>query len=92
MAKAEASVEELVGMIEREELLLAAEQGLPTAQNNLAIFYERNEQLVEAANWYRKAANQGFANAQASLGVASRTIALIQNGIRCSWPQRSCGS
>jgi hypothetical protein len=26
------------------------------------------------------------------LVVASRTIALIQNGIRCSWPERSCGS
>ena len=24
--------------------------------------------------------------------VASRMIALTQNGIRCSWPERSCGS
>ena len=27
-----------------------------------------------------------------SLIVASRTIALTQNGIRCSWPERSCAS
>ena len=27
-----------------------------------------------------------------ALTVASRTIALIQNGIHCSWPERSCGS
>ena len=26
------------------------------------------------------------------LAVASRMIALTQNGIRCSWPERSCGS
>jgi hypothetical protein len=26
------------------------------------------------------------------LSVASRMIALTQNGIRCSWPERSCGS
>jgi chitinase len=26
------------------------------------------------------------------IGVASRMIALTQNGIRCSWPERSCGS
>ena len=26
------------------------------------------------------------------LGVASRMIALTQNGIRFSWPERSCGS
>jgi hypothetical protein len=26
------------------------------------------------------------------LGVASRMIALTQNGIRCSWPERSCAS
>jgi tRNA G46 methylase TrmB len=24
--------------------------------------------------------------------VASRMIALTRNGIRCSWPERSCGS
>jgi hypothetical protein len=27
-----------------------------------------------------------------SISVASRMIALTQNGIRCSWPERSCGS
>ena len=27
-----------------------------------------------------------------ALDVASRMIALTQNGIRCSWPERSCGS
>jgi choline dehydrogenase len=27
-----------------------------------------------------------------SLAVASRMIALTQNGIRCSWPERSCAS
>jgi hypothetical protein len=32
------------------------------------------------------------AMAQTYLGVASRMIALTRNGIRCSWPERSCGS
>jgi hypothetical protein len=34
----------------------------------------------------------GTTNINYSLSVASRMIALTQNAIRCSWPERSCAS
>jgi TPR repeat protein len=51
----------------------AAEQGLDTAQFNLAQRYGDGmgapRDLKVAADWYRRAANQGMAEAQNSLGV-----------------------
>ena len=52
---------------------LAAEQGLPVAQNALAAMYESGTGVAQdyktAAKWYRAAARQGFARAQFNLGV-----------------------
>ena len=49
-----------------------AEQGEPTAQSRLAGLYERGagveQDLVEAAHWYRRAAEGGDAMAQHDLG------------------------
>jgi TPR repeat protein len=44
------------------------------AQYNLGVCYDKGEGVskdpVEAAKWYRKAAEQNFANAQYNLGVS----------------------
>jgi hypothetical protein len=51
----------------------AAEQGNPTAQNNLGVKYFNGQGVQqdykEAAMWYRKAAEQGNASAQSNLGL-----------------------
>ena len=50
---------------------VAAKQGHPTAQNNLASMYERGQGMArdwaEAAHWYRAAAEQGNPVAQCNL-------------------------
>ena len=50
-----------------------AEGGDPEAQNSLGEIYAEGKQVrsdyVEAANWYRKAADQGLAKAQHNLAV-----------------------
>ena len=50
-----------------------AEQGLPEAQVNLGLMYDRGQgvpqDFAEALKWYRKAAEQGFAEAQTNLGI-----------------------
>ena len=49
----------------------AAEQGVATAQYNLGVHYLEGEGVekdsVEAVAWFRKAADQGFPNAQKAL-------------------------
>ena len=62
----------------------AAEQGLATAQNNLAWLLQQKpeateEDLEQAARWYRAAANQGHADAQYNLGL---TIFRGQGGLK----------
>ncbi len=56
----------------REFRTLAA-QGTASAQNNLALMYDKGlgvpQDYAEAAKWYRKAAAQGVAKAQYNLGV-----------------------
>ena len=55
-----------------EALRLAAEQGNADAQYNLAVMYANGlgvpQDDAEAVRWYRRAADQGMANAQAALG------------------------
>jgi hypothetical protein len=50
-----------------------AEQGLPEAQFNLGLMYDKGQGVpqdyAEAVKWYRKAAEQGFAEAQTNLGI-----------------------
>ena len=51
-----------------------AEAGDPAAQNNLGVFYETGSGLLstqdaEAKHWYRKAAEQGVAEAQYNLAA-----------------------
>ena len=50
-----------------------AEQGLPAAQYNLGVMYDKGQGVAqnyaEAVKWYRKAAEQGHAKAQSNLGV-----------------------
>src|SRR3989337_314459 len=49
-----------------------AEQGLPEAQFNLGLMYDKGQGVpkdyAEAVKWYRKAAEQGFAEGQYNLG------------------------
>ena len=49
-----------------------AEQGLPEAQFNLGLMYDKGQGVpqdyAEAVKWYRKAAEQGSAEAQYNLG------------------------
>jgi uncharacterized protein len=45
-----------------------AERGDPMAQWLIGGLYERGEDYAEAIRWYRKAADQGFADAECSLG------------------------
>ena len=47
-----------------------AEEGDAEAQSMLGFEYELKQDLKEAAKWYRKAAEQGIADAQFRLGVA----------------------
>ena len=53
---------------------MAAERGVPRAQNNLGASYSAGlgvpQDYTEALKWYRKAADQGDSNAQHNLGVA----------------------
>lgn len=54
---------------------IAAEKGVPAAQNRLAIFIENGHGNVqgnpdEAVVWYRKAAEKGFITAQVNLGLS----------------------
>ena len=48
-----------------------AEQGNPSAQYDLGVLYEKGRGVakdeVEAATWYRKAADQGYEQAQRAL-------------------------
>jgi len=50
-----------------------AEEGLPEAQFNLGLMYDKRQGVpqnyAEAVKWYRKAAEQGFAEAQTNLGI-----------------------
>ena len=50
-----------------------AEQGHQKAQFNLGVLYERGERvdqdLVRAADWYRRAAESGLAAAQVNIGL-----------------------
>src|SRR5271155_3469828 len=56
---------------------LAASRGDATSQNNLGAIYDKGngvaQDYVEAVKWYRKAADQGFAQAQANLGLCTST-------------------
>ena len=56
-----------------DETKAAAEQGDAVAQNNLGYMYDNGygvpENDAEAIKWYRKAADQGHANAQYNLGL-----------------------
>ena len=53
----------------------AAEQGLPSAQHNLAHMYEMGQgvpadyAMSAAVMWYRRAAEQGYSAAQLNLGA-----------------------
>ncbi|NDA68758.1 MAG: sel1 repeat family protein, partial [Verrucomicrobia bacterium] len=54
---------------------LAAAQGLPDAQYNLAICYSKGEGVAKkdlkiACEWFRRAALQGDAQSQSRLGLA----------------------
>jgi TPR repeat protein len=55
----------------------AADQGLASAQANLAAIYAKGEGILQdyaaAAYWYRKAAHQGNARAQFALGFMYQT-------------------
>jgi S1-C subfamily serine protease len=50
-----------------------AEQGHPSAQNNLGVMYDKGQGVTKdyetAVKWYRLAAEQGLASAQKNLGV-----------------------
>src|SRR4030043_216659 len=50
-----------------------AEQGLPEAQFNLGLMYDKGQGVpqdyAEAVKWYRKAAEQGNTSAQFNLGL-----------------------
>ena len=56
-----------------EDVQVLAKKGEPVAQNALGLFYVHGQGVaqdyVEAANWFRKAAEQGYADAQFNLGV-----------------------
>ena len=58
---------------EFETLLKAAKDGNPEAQNNVGLAYDEGHGVaiddVEAAIWYRRAADQGLAMAQYNLGL-----------------------
>lgn len=62
---------------------LAADQGLPEAQQKLALAYARGEgvprNVPEAVDWWLRAARQGHADSQYNLGVI---YALGRDGIR----------
>ena len=51
---------------------LAADQGLPDAQNGLGLMYKRGLGVLqdheEAVKWYQLAADQGYSVAQFNLG------------------------
>jgi hypothetical protein len=52
-----------------EELMRLAEQGDAAAQMKVGLAYDNENNQVEAARWYRLAANQGVSEAQNNLGV-----------------------
>lgn len=53
-----------------KELTANAEKGNASAQNDLGVFHERVlNDPEEAFKWYRKSAEQGFAEAQGRLGL-----------------------
>jgi TPR repeat protein len=57
-----------------ELIRLSAEQGFPTAQYNMGIILETgylwiNKDEKQALEWYRKAANQGCAEAKTAVGI-----------------------
>lgn len=56
-----------------KEWLPLAELGDVEAQYNLGVMYDEGagmeQDLAEAAKWYRKAAEQGFMDAQTNLGI-----------------------
>lgn len=54
---------------EQIHLYHMATQGLPEAQNALGIIYDSTQAHAEAVKWYRKAAEQGYVNAQYNLGI-----------------------
>ncbi|MDR1828983.1 MAG: sel1 repeat family protein [Methylobacteriaceae bacterium] len=59
------------------DIILAAERGDAKAQYDLGRMYFRGDQISrnpdEAVNWYRKAAEQGLADAQYTLGLSYLT-------------------
>jgi TPR repeat protein len=76
---------------------MAAERGHPSAQNNLALFYESglgvDLDLVAAARWYRAAADQGLAVAQSNLArFYDEGIGVAEEPERAArWYQRAAG-
>jgi TPR repeat protein len=53
-----------------QELKAQAEKGFPEAQFSLGLKYFESGNFEEAANWYRKASEQGLDYAQVTLGAA----------------------
>lgn len=60
----------------------AAEAGNPTAQDRLAGEFIRHREFVQAELWYRKAAKQGYVNAQAMLGEMLLAHAGLTAGVK----------
>lgn len=55
-------------MEEVQKLKDLATEGDPTAQNDLGLKYEENENYIEALEWFQKAAEQGNEYALCNLG------------------------
>lgn len=53
-----------------ERLMQKADSGDVKAQNELGQFYAEKGYFIEATKWYRKAANQGDAEAQFNMALA----------------------
>ncbi len=64
-------------VVSAEWFQMAAEQGHPKAQHNLASMYQNGEGVIrdcsQAASWYRLAANQGNSGSQNNLGSLYET-------------------
>src|SRR5437763_7682829 len=70
---AQTSTKAVSALDRAEQLRRAAEQGIASAQFDLAVMYDTGTGVVQdfaqALGWYRKAAEQGYADAQFNLGV-----------------------
>ena len=62
-----------VNALDFDETKALADQGLAAAQTTLGFMYSHGDDVpennAEAVKWYRKAADQGDADAQSNLGI-----------------------